>query len=254
MPVQKSSHYKGWNKFINGHAVRMSNVQALITLGKRTEEAKQNLSRAMIKSFKRSSHKEKHRAAITAIMQKPEVKEHLRQRAFAQLSNHESRARWYAGSNSDRANQLRSEAMSRRISNGEIKNFGKHGKFTSFKMRCAMSYDSTFERRFMAWCEQSPHVQVFATYKFHKIRIPYFNPVKQRAIYYYPDFLIQLSSGQTLLCEVKPEYLLGDPQVKAKAQAAIELCKELGHKYCFVTEITLATLESAPLESPTFQE
>jgi hypothetical protein len=253
-PVTKSSHNWGhWNKFVHGHNIKSPEHQALATEGKRRDEVRKATGERTKKMFANPDIKEKHRASITEIMHRPETQEYLRQRATAQMNNPESRAKWYAGSSSERARKLRSESMSRRLSEDEVKSKGIHGKFVSDKMQCVMSYASSFERRFMEWCEQSPDVIVFATYKFHKIRIPYFNPEKQFSVYYYPDFLIQLSNEQTYLCEVKAGWQVNTPLVQLKARVAIEVCKELGHRYLFITEHSLIKLESDPSHLQIFE-
>lgn len=124
------------------------------------------------------------------------------------------------------------------------------GMFASSKMAVTMRYASSYERRFLEWCEQSQNVVCFASYGLHKIRIPYTCPDRLIAAWYYPDFLIELRDGSTWLCEVKPASLVTASRVVAKALAALAACNDLGHSYCFVTEATLETLESGASDCP----
>ena len=63
-------------------------------------------------------------------------------------------------------------------------------------------YRSSWERRFITWCESSPKVVAWGSECIH---IPYYNPVDQKTHNYYPDFVVELVNGDKLVVEIKPE-------------------------------------------------
>ena len=116
-------------------------------------------------------------------------------------------------------------------------------------------YRSSWEKKFCIYCERHPEIQWWSSESFS---LKYFNILDNRYHTYYPDFIIQLVSGQTIIVEVKPKSQLvkPDPPKKktpksvkgykwlyetwvinmCKKQAAEELAKSRGWQYLIVTE------------------
>ena len=254
IPTSWSTSRKRWNRFITGHNSRSPEARAANSARKSTPENIAQFRESARAAQADLEQRERNRLAIKAAMQRPDVREANRLRGLARWANPDNRARWLAVNSSNHARQLRSEAMKRRIESGTWSPRAKDGLFVSAKMACTMHYASSYERRFLDWCEHSPDVLTLATYKLHKIRIPYPDPEGGLVLWYYPDILVEMADGSTFLCEVKPAGLTSLPLVAAKAHAALGFCKEQGHIYCFVTEHTLASLESGRLDRPTAEE
>ena len=62
-------------------------------------------------------------------------------------------------------------------------------------------YRSQWELHFMAWLDTHSAVEWWQSEEFH---IPYFDPSRNKAGHYYPDFLVQFKDGKTILIEIKP--------------------------------------------------
>lgn len=93
--------------------------------------------------------------------------------------------------------------------------FGKHkftqGKFTpkhpeKFVGKQLPTYRSSWEQRFMNFCDTNPSIKYWAS---EAIEIPYIHPVTGKLRRYIPDFFIQYQDRtgtlQTELIEVKPK-------------------------------------------------
>jgi hypothetical protein len=69
----------------------------------------------------------------------------------------------------------------------------------------AISYRSSWELRFMRWCDSNPSVLVWSS---EEIVIPYYSAVDQKPHRYFVDFLIKVSKRdgtvQKYLIEIKP--------------------------------------------------
>ena len=67
------------------------------------------------------------------------------------------------------------------------------------------TYRSSWEQRFMMFCDTNPSVISWAS---EPVKIPYFNPVKNKQTIYVPDFLIEYidknRSNHKELIEIKP--------------------------------------------------
>ncbi len=88
--------------------------------------------------------------------------------------------------------------------------------------------DSDKEKEFMDFLEKSDNVVKWT--KNHGIRIPYFN-LDGKLAHYTPDFLIEYSSGEQEIVEIKGGHLINNPITRSKSQAAMEWCKKRGIKY-----------------------
>lgn len=124
-----------------------------------------------------------------------------------------------------------SEVVSRNIVSGKHKGYGKNnhlsGRFSSIKTNEVMFYRSSWELATMKWLDSNENV---VTYQYESIRIPYYflegNTKTKR--HYIPDFLIEFTSGEKELWELKPEKLSDNKKTKAKIIAANDYCKPLG--------------------------
>lgn len=93
-------------------------------------------------------------------------------------------------------------------------------------------FDSTWEDTEAYRIENNPHVSAFAKNDHLGFSVLYTYSGITRA--YYPDFLIKLDNGNTLVLETKAQ---NSPQTKAKRQAlaqwteAVNALKEYGHWY-----------------------
>lgn len=116
-------------------------------------------------------------------------------------------------------------------------------------------YRSSWELRFMKWCDESANVIQYGSEEFF---IPYRSPVDNKVRRYFPDFLIKIQeqSGEikTYLIEIKPQRQTVQPKVpkrktknwlyemktysvnQAKWAAAEEWCKSRGIEFKIVTE------------------
>ncbi len=81
----------------------------------------------------------------------------------------------------------------------------------------------------------------------------YVDPIVNRAMNYYPDFLVKLKSGRWLVVEVKGDDMRGDPQVEAKAAAAKEFAEDSDMKYCLIWEGDIKAGHSAAILAPKYK-
>jgi hypothetical protein len=95
-------------------------------------------------------------------------------------------------------------------------------------------YRSLWERRFMIYCDKSPHVHYWINEPF---AIPYITNNKSRN--YYPDFLVRLDDGRTKLIEIKPSYQKSWQQNRDKWYYAEEYCKKNHITFQVLTETEL---------------
>ena len=116
-------------------------------------------------------------------------------------------------------------------------------------------YRSSWELRFMKWCDTHPDVLKWAS---EELAIQYVSPVDRKLHRYFPDFLIQkkTSTGAILnvLIEIKPSAQTRPPKRpkkqtkryinevmryeinKAKWNAAINYCDKAGMTFQLLTE------------------
>ena len=116
-------------------------------------------------------------------------------------------------------------------------------------------YRSSWELRFMKWCDESTNVIQYGSEEFF---IPYRSPVDNKVRRYFPDFLIKIQeqSGEikTYLIEIKPQRQTVQPKTpkrktknwlyemktysvnQAKWAAAEEWCKSRGIEFKLITE------------------
>ena len=116
-------------------------------------------------------------------------------------------------------------------------------------------YRSSWEYKFMQWCESSPSVEEWSSEEFI---IPYISPVDGKRDRYFPDFYVKVGKKK-YIAEVKPSYQTKEPKTQkrntkkyisevmtyavnqAKFKAATEFCKDHGWEFMVVTEKELKT-------------
>ena len=116
-------------------------------------------------------------------------------------------------------------------------------------------YRSSWERKFCIYCERNPEITWWSSESFC---IKYFSILDNSYHNYFPDFLVRLRNGETIIVEVKPKVQLQKPTLPKKGtkksiesfkwahqtwitnmckkQAAEEYAKARGWKYMLVTE------------------
>lgn len=114
-------------------------------------------------------------------------------------------------------------------------------------------YRSSWERRFFAYCDDTPGILRWASEEFH---IPYLSPVDQRVHRYFPDVWMEVQTPdglKTYLIEIKPKAQTELRPVKrktrkflreaavvavnhAKWDAAKEFCRNRGWTFQVLTE------------------
>tara|TARA_B100000575_G_C23130994_1_gene656042 strand:- start:592 stop:1014 length:423 start_codon:yes stop_codon:yes gene_type:complete len=111
-------------------------------------------------------------------------------------------------------------------------------------------YRSSWEYKFMLWCEQTPSVTEWGS---EEIAIPYVSPVDGKKHRYFPDFYVKIKNKKYMV-EVKPYKQTKEPKTqkritkryftevvtyavnKAKWKAATEVCKDNGYEFMIITE------------------
>ena len=111
-------------------------------------------------------------------------------------------------------------------------------------------YRSSWEYKFMEWCDSHPSVEEWAS---EEIIIPYISPVDGKRHRYFPDFYVKVGKKK-YIAEVKPSYQTKEPKTQkrntkkyisevmtyavnqAKFKAADEFCKDHGWEFMVVTE------------------
>ena len=116
-------------------------------------------------------------------------------------------------------------------------------------------YRSSWEYKFMLWCDQTPSVQEWGS---EEIAIPYISPVDGRRHRYFTDFYVKVNNKKYMV-EVKPLRQTKEPKTqrkvtkkyikevvtwsvnKAKWKAAEEFCSDYGWEFMLITEKELKT-------------
>ena len=111
-------------------------------------------------------------------------------------------------------------------------------------------YRSSWEYKFMQWCDSHPSVEEWAS---EEIIIPYISPVDGKRHRYFPDFYVKVGNKK-YIAEVKPSRQTKEPKTQkrntkkyisevmtyavnqAKFKAADEFCKDHGWEFMIVTE------------------
>ncbi len=110
------------------------------------------------------------------------------------------------------------------------------GNFYSEKNKSNYPYKSSYELAYLTKLEEDKQV---VKYLYEPFQIPYIDFYKKQRNYL-PDFMVLYASGKILITEIKPEAMLQDYDVKAKATAAKKFIEqtypELDIEYQFITE------------------
>lgn len=112
----------------------------------------------------------------------------------------------------------------------------KHGWFSSEKFSKKFYYQSSYEDRFLNYCETTERVTSLEKSPFC---IPYLGQ-DGTGHNYFPDFFINGS----ILIEIKPKSMLDFNNNRSKILAGFDFCEKNGYKFLVVTEKELADLDS----------
>lgn len=105
------------------------------------------------------------------------------------------------------------------------------GKFPSRKNKSSIHWESLLERDYIKVLEYDNQVEKYTS---QPVEIEYKYKGKKRR--YYPDFLVNLTTGEDFLVEVKPRSKLEDEEVILKAEVGKMYCREEGMTYKIVIE------------------
>lgn len=112
-------------------------------------------------------------------------------------------------------------------------------------------YRSSYEKKFMYWCESSPSVSKWGS---ECVCIPYLF-VDGKMHKYYPDYYVELTDGTKMLVEIKPANQTVQPtnenswaarewaRNSCKWKAAMEFCEAKGLSFKILTERTIERLK-----------
>lgn len=112
-------------------------------------------------------------------------------------------------------------------------------------------YRSSWEKRFIYWCEHSKKVEHWGS---ECISIKYYNAIDKKEHTYYPDFVVKMTNGTTLIIEIKPYNQTIKPENTnswamktyirniSKWKTLERVCEEKGYKFCILTEHTINKL------------
>ena len=89
-------------------------------------------------------------------------------------------------------------------------------------------YRSSWEKKFMKWCDISSEVEYWTTEPF---AIEYISPKDNKKHRYFPDFLVKFTNGIKRLIEIKPQSQWKDPVNIAKWKSAEKFCKLHGIEF-----------------------
>ncbi len=86
-------------------------------------------------------------------------------------------------------------------------------------------YRSSWEKKFCMYCERTPQILWWTS---ESLSIKYFHPSDGKYHTYYPDFVLNLDGGKTVIIEIKPKQQLIKPELpKRKTKKSIESFKWL---------------------------
>lgn len=112
-------------------------------------------------------------------------------------------------------------------------------------------YRSSWELRLMSYLDKHPDVVQWSS---EEMFIPYRSPVDNKIHRYFPDFIVKMKNGETVMIEVKPAKQTQPPKKpqkvtkrfvnevftygvnQAKWEAAKQYCEKNGWKFQIMTE------------------
>lgn len=112
-------------------------------------------------------------------------------------------------------------------------------------------YRSSYELKFVEWCEKSDKVKHWGS---ECLKIPYYSVLDKKQHSYYPDYVLELTSGEIWVVEIKPYSQTKKPinencwaskewiKNMCKWKAAQDFCKSRGLKFKIYTEHTIENL------------
>jgi len=129
--------------------------------------------------------------------------------------------------------------MSDKIAKGEFNPTGhyRQGVFIS-SISGRQYFSSSWELRHMIALDNAG----IKWRKNHGIKIPYYDPVRNKLRNYVPDFILELPNGTKIMEEIKPFSFWKDPQTIAKLRAGILFCKTKGWIFNIVSQKMIETI------------
>lgn len=98
-------------------------------------------------------------------------------------------------------------------------------------------FRSSWEEKYMHYLDTNPDV---STWSYEKLTIEYVSNKRTGKVRkYYPDFYIELKTGEKLVIEIKQKRKLDNAVVKKKSAAAERWCLMHGASYKIITELDL---------------
>lgn len=134
-----------------------------------------------------------------------------------------------------------SERLSRQVSQQHINGFNpysncEHGWFHSSKFLKKLWFQSSYERRFLEFCEKSQKISSLQ-------RVPFVIPYqddKGLGKNYCADFFI----NENIVVEIKPQSMMHYNNNSRKIIAGKSYCEANGYEYKLITETEINNLES----------
>lgn len=112
-------------------------------------------------------------------------------------------------------------------------------------------YRSSYEKKFLTWCEQSDKVLRWGS---ECLSIPYTSKLDRKKHTYYPDYVLEMTNGEIWVVEIKPWSQTQKPNPNnqwaveewikniSKWEAAIQFCASHNMKFRIFTERTIENL------------
>jgi hypothetical protein len=143
---------------------------------------------------------------------------------------------WKNPKNAKILSERNSKAIESAMLNGNYNPYSNclHGWFESKKFATKFYYQSSYELKFLEFCESSPKITNLEKSKFV---IPYVDKNGQKRKYF-PDFLV----NKNILIEIKPKSMVGYNNNEEKIEFAKKYCFENGLKYKLLMEKELNDL------------
>jgi hypothetical protein len=133
------------------------------------------------------------------------------------------------------------EKVSKAISKVYLEGFNPYtncrkGWFKSIKFNNKFYYCSSYEKRFLEYCESSENIR--ALQKLHFV-IPY-KDGREISRNYFPDFLV----NDKIVVEIKPKSMLNHNNNQYKIEAGKKYCQENKYEYKLIMEKELENLDN----------
>ena len=129
------------------------------------------------------------------------------------------------------------ESGKKSMLNGNHNPYSKceHGWYKSIKFKNKFYYQSSYEKRFLEFCESSNKIEALQRLPFV---IPYIDDSGKRRNYY-ADFFV----NQNIVVEIKPKSMLNHNHNKEKIKAGKKYCQSNRFEYKLLTEKELDNLD-----------